>query len=520
MSSVQLNVYGVQDASTGTLVLTVHDPLGEVGSVGFYVTNGAGVRSARVAHDRAPSPGVFEKDVVLDAAADSLIEAEVTLKNGTVLRPGAESFGRGIGEMSSLRVTGSIQGDGYVHAGWGTPGYRLRLGETFGTAGISTPAAEMRFDTGGGGPGVFHFSTGNVNKMTLHNSGFLELKGGLPSDPGLRTGGYIHSDGNVHASWATPGHRLRLGEIFGAAGLWTPDREMRFDIGGGGPFHFSMANVNKMSLQPSGLLELQGSAHVNRANTHAGGIILGSAGDIVHLGSDGYCSMRFTNGVRVYSASQAGTAVITLKNNGQVHANALYLNTAAGQIRTDLGRSDDGLMALTDRTKSLWVGTGTTFETGPRVGFYGDSNSFRPGQVWFTIGGDANPAAPSVNVERRTSAGYTNGIATLCDKDGNGRWNGSLTATSFIQTSTREAKEEIAPFADDALGLIGGMSVVSFTYRADEARRRRVGIVAEDTDPLFSGAEQKHFDLANTLGVLVRAVQQIGERLERLEQRA
>ena len=92
------------------------------------------------------------------------------------------------------------------------------------------------------------------------------------------------------------------------------------------------------------------------------------------------------------------------------------------------------------------MGTGDTFETGPRVGFYGDRNSFRPGPVWFTIGGDANPAEPGVNVERRTSTGYTNSIATLCDRDGNGRWNGSLTATSFIQTSSREAKEEIAPF--------------------------------------------------------------------------
>ena len=64
------------------------------------------------------------------------------------------------------------------------------------------------------------------------------------------------------------------------------------------------------------------------------------------------------------------------------------------------------------------------------------------------------------------------------------------------------------------------MGVVSFAYREDETRRRRVGIVAEDTDPIFSGPEQKHFDLANTLGVLVRAVQQMGGRLERLEQRA
>lgn len=132
----------------------------------------------------------------------------------------------------------------------------------------------------------------------------------------------------------------------------------------------------------------------------------------------------------------------------------------------------------------------------------------------------ANPAEPAIHVERRTPSAYAGPIATLCDKDGNGRWNGTLTALSFAPASSREVKEQIAPFTDDALGLIGGMNVVSFAYRADQARQRRVGIVAEDTDPLFSGPEQKHFDLANTLGVLVRAVQQIGGRLEQLEQRA
>ncbi|HEX8831450.1 MAG TPA: tail fiber domain-containing protein, partial [Longimicrobium sp.] len=445
---------------------------------------------------------------------------EVVLKaaaGGAVLKPGGKSFGRGVGEMSSLRVTGPVQGDGYVYAGWGTPGYRLRLGETFGTAGISTPAAEMRLDAGGGGP--FHFSMANVNKMSLHSNGFLELKGGRASDPGLRTGGYIHSDGYVHASWASVGHRLRMGEIYGAAGLYTPDREMRFDIGGGGQFQWSTSNANKMTLHAYGLLELQGTLQVNRGNTHAGGIYLGADGDIVGL-SDGYASLRFTNGVRIHSANKGGTAVISLTASGQVHANALYINTAAGQIRTNVGHATDAYIANTDRAKALWVGTGVSFETGPRLGFYGDGNVMRAGQVWFTIGGDANPAAPGVHVERRTSAGYTNGIATLCDKDGNGRWNGTLTALAFTPASSREAKEQIAPFTDDALGLIGGVRVVSFAYRADEARQRRVGIVAEDTDPLFSGPQQKHFDLANTLGVLVRAVQQIGDRLERLEQGA
>ncbi|CAA9367693.1 MAG: hypothetical protein AVDCRST_MAG68-5441 [uncultured Gemmatimonadetes bacterium] len=140
--SVQMNVYGVQDGSTGTLVLTVH-PANEVASVSFYVTDASGVRSGPLPHTRIPSTGVFEKDILL-GDTEVLVKVEVTPTTGGVLKPGGHSFGRGIGEMSRLRVAGPLQGDGYVYAGWGTPGYALRLGETFGTAGISTAAAEMR----------------------------------------------------------------------------------------------------------------------------------------------------------------------------------------------------------------------------------------------------------------------------------------------------------------------------------------------------------------------------------------
>ncbi|MBW3630039.1 MAG: tail fiber domain-containing protein [Gemmatimonadetes bacterium] len=572
MSSVQLNVYGTHDDVTGTLVLTVHDPLGEVkpdpDGVKFYVTDGTGTRSAAQNFDRKPSPGVYEKDVRLDEKNETLIEPEVFLKDGSKRSPGAESFPRTSGMATTLVQGARTERGSSVELGarltlGRTPDGRRPLVDVSGTGyallksdrlevgpgveawmhnpyadGIGAPTAHISRLEVGAKPSLnsdqpailrIHQAGSGAAELFKPKGTTLQLRetpggnGGwfnhfLVNGASLRATGHIQSDSHLYAHWNSGGWRLRMGEIHGAAGLWTPDNEMRFDIGGTGPFRFSMGNAEKMSLYGNGWMDLQGGLWVSRNGTTGGGIVLADDGDIVDL-NDGYCSMRFTNGVRIFSGNRGGGAVIALTSSGQVHANALYVNTSAGQIRTDLGNAGNLLFANTNRATTMWVGTGPTFETGPRIGFHGDSNTFRPGQVWFVIGGDANPAEPAIHVERRTPGAYSF-RATLCDRDGNGRWVGSLSATAFNLTSSRETKEEITPFVDDALSLINRIGVVSFAYRADEAKRRRVGVVAEDTDPLFSGAERKHFDLANTLGVLIRAVQQLTGRMEGLEQRA
>jgi hypothetical protein len=58
-----------------------------------------------------------------------------------------------------------------------------------------------------------------------------------------------------------------------------------------------------------------GNLTVSTGNITGGGIMLGDDGDIVDL-NDGYCGMRFSNGVRVYSGNRTGTVAITLGANG------------------------------------------------------------------------------------------------------------------------------------------------------------------------------------------------------------
>jgi len=100
--TVQVNTYGTDDGIMGTLVLTLHDPSSEVGTVRFRVTGADGIPSSLVAADRVPSPGVYEKDVPLALDTETLIEPVVTLVAGGTLPAEAQTFSRLSGQVLTL----------------------------------------------------------------------------------------------------------------------------------------------------------------------------------------------------------------------------------------------------------------------------------------------------------------------------------------------------------------------------------------------------------------------------------
>jgi len=73
-----------------------------------------------------------------------------------------------------------------------------------------------------------------------------------------------------------------------------------------------------------------GNLTVSTGNANGGGIILADDGDIVDL-NDGYCAMRFSNGVRIHSGNRTGSAVITLGSNGTVSAST-FIGNLTGNV--------------------------------------------------------------------------------------------------------------------------------------------------------------------------------------------
>ena len=99
-------------------------------------------------------------------------------------------------------------------------------------------------------------------------------------------------------------------------------------------------------------------------------------------------------------------------------------------------------------------------------------------------------------------------------------YNGSnLYASGFYVSSLRSLKENIEPTKVKATELINAQEIVDFNYKADEAKAHKVGLIADDSDPLFLDKKGETVDLYNTCGILMKAVQELSKRVEELERK-
>jgi hypothetical protein len=74
-----------------------------------------------------------------------------------------------------------------------------------------------------------------------------------------------------------------------------------------------------MASTAANALSVAGGIHISTSNVTGSGIILADDGDIVDL-NDGYCAMRFSQGVRIHGGNRTGSAVITLASGGDITA--------------------------------------------------------------------------------------------------------------------------------------------------------------------------------------------------------
>ena len=95
--------------------------------------------------------------------------------------------------------------------------------------------------------------------------------------------------------------------------------------------------------------------------------------------------------------------------------------------------------------------------------------------------------------------------------------DGNCEAAAYNTTSLRATKKDIAPYVDDAEAIINSVDVCTFKFIDSETDLLRVGFIADDTDSVLSGENHDKFDLNNTVGVLLRAVQQLSAKVEGLQ---
>jgi len=107
-------------------------------------------------------------------------------------------------------------------------------------------------------------------------------------------------------------------------------------------------------------------------------------------------------------------------------------------------------------------------------------------------------------------------IGTKVAKGGD-TMTGVLKAPGFEMVSARASKEEISDYDQSALSLINETKIVNFRYKEGDDREMKVGFIADDTHPLLSGENQNCMVVISCIGMLMKAVQELSQDVERLK---
>lgn len=141
-----------------------------------------------------------------------------------------------------------------------------------------------------------------------------------------------------------------------------------------------------------------------------------------------------------------------------------------------------------------------------------------------------------IYVRQRTSESTISKEITLMDASGNTTLRGltvagnvsltgNISANQFRATdgfyvdSAEEYKENIKQTELNAINLLNKVNVVDFNYKSDKDKKKKIGFIADYTDELLATPEHNRMDTSNCIGVLIKAVQELSDRIERLENR-
>lgn len=97
-------------------------------------------------------------------------------------------------------------------------------------------------------------------------------------------------------------------------------------------------------------------------------------------------------------------------------------------------------------------------------------------------------------------------------------FSGDVKATEFYRTSTRKIKKDIAPFSESATSIINGVDVVQYKLKKGPDYKK-IGFIAEDTHEYLATPEHNVMDQGSTIGLLIKAVQELSAKVEELERR-
>jgi hypothetical protein len=92
---------------------------------------------------------------------------------------------------------------------------------------------------------------------------------------------------------------------------------------------------------------------------------------------------------------------------------------------------------------------------------------------------------------------------------------------NFFVASTREVKKNIEPFTKSALDIINSTDIVSFEFEQGGLEGEiHIGFIAEDTPEELATSAHDQIVIPSSLGILMKALQELDEKLQILENNA
>ena len=92
---------------------------------------------------------------------------------------------------------------------------------------------------------------------------------------------------------------------------------------------------------------------------------------------------------------------------------------------------------------------------------------------------------------------------------------------NFFVASTREVKKNIEPFSKSALDIINSTDIVSFEFEQGGLEGEiHIGFIAEDTPEELATSAHDQIVIPSSLGILMKALQELDKKLQILENNA
>jgi len=431
----------------------------------------------------------------------SVTNTGATVHGGTLSVSGISSFSSSVNVNGTLQarsnseVTGTLGVTGNTNLAGNTA-----LGGTLSVAGTTTLNGRLDTTTNTALGGTLSVLTG------ASFSGSLNVNGTLQARSNAQVTGTLGVTGATSIAGATA-----LGSTLSVPGTTTLNGNLVSNATSSfnGPVTFT--GPVTMSSGLAGVLTVDDSSV---EYTTAGTAYNGSTNKIIRVKALG-----ITNAMLAGSIANAKLSNNTISGVA-LGGNLLNLTVDDSSIEySTAGATYNGSAAKTIRVKALGITNAMlagsianaklSNSTISGIALGGDLTALTAGS-YLTSGGTYNGSTARTFAVDATTAGTASKIVA---RDANGYVN----AAAFFQTSKRDSKRNIIPFEKDALDIIRRTKVVEFEYKIQEDDQKHIGFIADDTPEELATKNHDQMDTNSAIGVLLKAVQQLEEKIKELE---